>query len=31
MNLVRLGGAVTALFLGGFIFLMRRRESQASA
>jgi protein SCO1/2 len=26
MNLVRLGGAVTALFLGGFIFLMRRRE-----
>ena len=27
MNLVRLGGAVTALFLGGFIFLMRRRES----
>ena len=31
MNLVRLGGAVTALFLGGFIFLMRRRESRASA
>ena len=31
MNLVRLGGAITALFLGGFIFLMRRRESQASA
>jgi len=31
MNLVRLGGAVTALFLCGFIFLMRRRESQASA
>ena len=27
MNLVRLGGAVTALFLGGFIFLMRRREA----
>jgi protein SCO1/2 len=26
MNVVRLGGAVTVLFLGGFIFLMRRRE-----
>jgi protein SCO1/2 len=26
MNLVRLGGAVTILFLGGFIWLMRRRE-----
>ena len=27
MNLVRLGGAVTVLFLGGFIWLMRKRES----
>jgi protein SCO1/2 len=27
MNLVRLGGAVTLFFLGGFIFLMRRREA----
>ena len=29
MNLVRLGGVVTLICLGGFIFLMRRRESQA--
>jgi protein SCO1 len=29
MNLVRLGGVVTLLCLGGFIYLMRRRESQA--
>jgi len=27
MNLVRLGGAVTVLLLGGFILLMRRREA----
>jgi protein SCO1 len=27
MNLVRLGGAVTLVLLGGFIWLMRRRES----
>jgi protein SCO1/2 len=26
MNLVRLGGGITLLLLGGFIFLMRRRE-----
>ena len=26
MNLVRLGGAITVVFLGGFIWLMRRRE-----
>jgi len=26
MNLVRLGGALTVLFIGGFILLMRRRE-----
>ena len=26
MNLVRLGGALTVLFVGGFILLMRRRE-----
>jgi protein SCO1 len=30
MNLVRLGGVVTLLCLGGFVFLMRLRESQAS-
>ena len=29
MNLVRLGGVLTILFIGGFIFLMRRRESHA--
>jgi protein SCO1 len=28
MNLVRLGGAVTVIVLGGFIWLMRRRESR---
>jgi protein SCO1/2 len=27
MNVVRLGGAVTVALLGGFIWLMRRRES----
>jgi len=27
MNLVRLGGVVTLICLGGFVFLMRRRES----
>jgi protein SCO1/2 len=27
MNLVRLGGAITVIVLGGFIWLMRRRES----
>jgi protein SCO1/2 len=27
MNLVRLGGAVTVVLLGGFIWLMRRRET----
>ena len=27
MNLVRLGGAVTLVFLGGFIWVMRRREN----
>lgn len=26
MNLVRLGGVLTVLFIGGFIVLMRRRE-----
>jgi protein SCO1/2 len=29
MNLVRLGGVLTMLFIGGFIFIMRRRESHA--
>lgn len=28
MNLVRLGGVMTVLFIGGFIVLMRRRESR---
>jgi protein SCO1 len=28
MNLVRLGGVLTVLFIGGFIFLMRSRESR---
>ena len=28
MNLVRLGGVLTILFIGGFILLMRRRESR---
>lgn len=28
MNLVRLGGVMTMLFVGGFILLMRRRESR---
>ena len=27
MNLVRLGGVLTMLFIGGFIFIMRRRET----
>ena len=31
MNLVRLGGALTMLFMGGFILLMRRRESRPPA
>lgn len=31
MNLVRLGGAVTIVVLGGFIWLMRRREESATA
>ena len=26
MNLIRLGGVLTVLFIGGFIFLMRRRD-----
>jgi protein SCO1/2 len=30
MNLVRMGGAMTMLFIGGFIVLMRWRESRAS-
>jgi protein SCO1/2 len=29
MNLVRLGGAITLVLLGGFIWLMRRRETLA--
>ena len=28
MNLVRLGGVMTVLFMGGFILMMRRRESR---
>ncbi len=28
MNLVRLGGVMTVLFIGGFILPMRRRESR---
>ena len=31
MNLVRLGGAMTVLFIGGFILMMRRRESRPPA
>jgi protein SCO1/2 len=31
MNIVRLGGALTVLALAGFIAVMRRRESRASA
>jgi protein SCO1/2 len=31
MNLVRLGGVVTVLFMGGFILLMRRRDLRVSA
>ena len=27
MNLVRLGGGITLVLLGGFIFLLRRRET----
>ena len=30
MNLIRLGGVMTMLFIGGFILLMRRRERRAS-
>ena len=30
MNLVRLGGVLTMLFIGGFILIMRRRETQAT-
>jgi len=30
MNLIRLGGVMTMLFIGGFILLMRRREWRAS-
>jgi protein SCO1/2 len=29
MNLVRLGGVLTMLFIGGFIFMMRRRDARA--
>ena len=29
MNLIRLGGVITMLFVGGFILLMRRREARA--
>jgi protein SCO1/2 len=29
MNLVRLGGVLTILFIGGFIFMMRRRDAHA--
>lgn len=28
MNLVRLGGVITLLFMGGFILMTRRRESR---
>ena len=31
MNLVRLGGMITALCMGGFIVMMRRRESHPPA
>ena len=31
MNIVRLGGALTVLFIGGFILLMRRRETHPPA
>jgi protein SCO1/2 len=31
MNIVRLGGALTVLFMGSFILLMRRRESRPPA
>jgi protein SCO1/2 len=31
MNLVRLGGVMTVLFMGGFILMMRRRESRPRA
>jgi protein SCO1/2 len=31
MNLVRLGGLVTVLVMGGFILMMRRRESRGPA
>ena len=29
MNLVRLGGIVTMVLVGGFVLLMRRRDSRA--
>jgi len=31
MNLVRLGGVITVVFIGGFILLMRRREMRGPA
>jgi protein SCO1/2 len=31
MNLVRLGGVLTVLFIGGFILMNRRRESHPPA
>lgn len=31
MNLVRLGGVMTLLFMAGFILIMRRRESRPPA
>ena len=30
MNLIRLGGVLTMAFIGGFILVMRRRETQAA-
>jgi protein SCO1/2 len=30
MNLIRLGGVLTMAFIGGFILIMRRRETQAA-
>jgi hypothetical protein len=31
MNVVRLGGVMTVLFIGGFILIMRRSESRPPA
>ena len=31
MNVIRLSGLMTVLFIGGFILIMRRRESRQSA